>query len=82
MNIKFNSEGKITKKRALKKMSNQDKSYFPFLAYVNIFTNGTKSAQILPYGLSNMMWNTTLHPIQAVVTVYTVCYNVNTISAF
>jgi hypothetical protein len=29
-----------------------------------------------------MMWNTTLHPIQAVVTVYTVCYNVNTISAF
>jgi hypothetical protein len=48
MNIKFNSEGKITKKRALKKMSNQVVSFFPFLPYLNIFTIPTQSAQILP----------------------------------
>jgi len=70
------------KKRALKKMSNQDESFFPFLQYLNIFTIPTQSAQILPYGFSNTMCTNTFHPIQAVVTVYTVRYNVNRISAF
>lgn len=47
-----------------------------------IFTIPTKIIQGLPYGLSIMMCKCTLHPLQAVVTLCTLCCNVNRISAF